>query len=153
MDKIEKKKFDRFYVGCSLVGIGTASMILLLIITALLLSSCRSVKYVPVPEYHTDTLIINKHQLDSIWMHDSIYHHEKGDTVLIEKWHTKYVLKEVHDTLYQAKVDSIPYPVPVPEYIEKQLTWWQQTRLHLANVLLIALLILGCGWFVKRKFF
>ena len=147
--KNEEKRMQEGYMGCGFATAGTICLLLLL----LLLASCRSVKYVPVPEYHTDTVIVSQHHRDSIWMHDSIYHHEKGDTILIEKWHTKYISKEVHDTLYQSRVDSIPYPVPVTEYVEKQLSWWQQTRLHIANVLLIALLILGIGLFVKRKFF
>lgn len=44
--------------------------------------------------------------------------------------------------------DSIVYierkvPVPVPEvrYVEKKLTWWQDLRLHLANIVIMGLLI------------
>lgn len=32
--------------------------------------------------------------------------------------------------------DSIPYPVPVPEYVEKELTWWQKTRMYAGEALL-----------------
>lgn len=45
--------------------------------------------------------------------------------------------------------DSIPYPVPVPEYIPAELTWWQQTRLHLANIVLYALAIFVAVWAVR----
>ena len=51
------------------------------------------------------------------------------------------------DTLH----DSIPYPVEVPVEVPAELTWWQQTRLHLANVVLWLLGILAVVWFVRRR--
>jgi hypothetical protein len=61
----------------------------------------------------------------------------------MERWHTKYVLKELHDTLYQSKTDSIPYPVEVTKEVPAQLTWWQQTRIHIGGVVIwLALIIL-----------
>ena len=112
---------------------------------------CKSVEYVPVIEHHTDTLIQTKVQHDSIYINDSTVITEKGDTVKIEKWHTKYVEREVHDTTYISKTDSIPKPYPVIQELPAQLTWWQQTRLHIANILLWALLIVGIGWIIKNK--
>ena len=100
-------------------------------------SSCTTTKYVPVPEYHTDTLIVTQHQRDSIWMHDSIRVTEKGDTVRIEKWHTKYVQKDVHDTTYISKHDTVPQPYPVTEYVEKPLEWWQKTLMYLGGLLIV----------------
>jgi hypothetical protein len=101
-----------------------------------------------VPVVHNDTTVITKHQRDSIWMHDSVLVSEKGDTVRIEKWHTKYVTKEVHDTTYIAKCDTIREVFT--NEVEKPLTWWQQTRLHLANILLFALLLGVIIWIGKR---
>jgi hypothetical protein len=69
-------------------------------------------------------------------VHDSIHVSEKGDTVRIERWHTQYRDRIVRDTVYQSKHDSIPYPVEVVKEVPAELTWWQQTRLHLANILL-----------------
>ena len=48
-----------------------------------------------------------------IWVHDSIHVTDKGDTVRIEKWHTKYVESIRHDTVYKARTDSVPVPYPV----------------------------------------
>jgi hypothetical protein len=109
------------------------------------------VEYVPVIEHHTDTLIQTKVQHDSIYINDSTVITEKGDTVKIEKWHTKYVEKQVHDTLYIAKNDTVPQPYPVIKEVPAELSWWQQTRLHIANILLLALLIVGIGWIIKKK--
>lgn len=140
---------ERMKAGCmQLLGI-VGGIIMALLICALF-GSCTTTKYVQVPVVHNDTTIITKHQRDSIWMHDSVLVSEKGDTVRIEKWHTKYVKKEVHDTLYQSKTDSVPYPVEVIKEVPAELTWWQQARLHLANILLFALLLGVIIWIGKR---
>ena len=106
------------------------------------LTSCKSVRYVTVEKVRTDTTYITKHQRDSIWLHDSIHVTEKGDTVRIEKWHTKYVEKEVHDTLYQSRTDSIPVPYPVKEYVKKPLSWWQKTLQRIGGAVLMAAVLL-----------
>ena len=84
----------------------------------LLLTGCTTTRYVPVIEHKTDTMIQRVVERDSIHVHDSIRVSEKGDTVTIEKWHTKFVEREVHDTLYQATHDTIPQPYPVTKYVE-----------------------------------
>ncbi|MBR6141490.1 MAG: hypothetical protein IKQ37_06990 [Bacteroidaceae bacterium] len=130
-----------------------AVLILLLILA--FLSGCKSVQYVPVIEHRTDTVLITKHQHDSIFVSDSTHVKEKqrGDTIWleVERWHTKYIEKQIHDTTYIATHDTVPEPYPVPEYIEKQLSWWQQTRLRLANIVLIAALIAAAWWVFKKR--
>ena len=91
--------------------------------------SCRTVKYVPVETVKVDTTYINKLQRDSIYLLDSVYVKEKGDTVLIEKYKYLYRDKLVRDTLYMAKTDSIQVPYPV----EKELTRWQQMKQELGG--------------------
>ena len=137
---------DRQDVGHLIVGfiIGLWALFLMT-----MCSSCTTTKYVTVPEYHTDTLIQTKVQKDSIWLHDSTFIREKGDTVLIERWHTQYKWRELHDTTYVSKTDSIPYP-EVTKEVPAKLTWWQQTRLHLANILLMALALCAVVWIGKN---
>lgn len=137
---------DRMLAGC-MQGITFLIMIVVALLLCLLFSGCTTTKYVPVPEYHTDTLMVTQHQRDSIWMHDSIHVWEGSDTVKIEKWHTKYVLNEIHDTLYQSKTDSIPYPVEVPVKVPAELTWWQQTRIHIGGVV-FWLLLFAAAWYI-----
>lgn len=79
-----------------------------------LLTSC-SPKVIYVPEVHTDSIYITKHQKDSVWLHDSILVTEKGDTIRVEKWHTKYIERQVHDTCFVTKTDSVAVPYPVKE--------------------------------------
>lgn len=119
------------------------------------LTSCTTTeRVVTVEKVKTDTTYITKHQRDSVWLHDSIHVSEKGDTIRIEKWHTKYVEREVHDTLYQASHDTIPQPYPVEKIVPAELSWWQQARIHLANILLYGLMIVGIillgKWHLKK---
>ena len=107
-----------------------------------LLARCRQVEYVTVEKVRIDTNYITKWQRDSVWLHDSIMVTEKGDTVRIERWHTKYVEKQVHDTTYVATHDTIPQPYPVEtvKMVEKELSWWQRLRLWIGNIGLLAIL-------------
>lgn len=118
--------------------------VLLIALMAALLSGCRSTKYITVPEVHTDTLYQARVEKDSIWLHDSVFVNQwqSGDTVYLTsyKWQTKYVERLRLDTIYRARVDSVPVPVPVEVKVPADLTWWQQFRLHLGN---IALMVLG----------
>ena len=111
------------------------------LIAAVLMCSCRSVETVVVTQHHTDTLMVMKHQRDSVWLHDSISVKEKGDTVTIEKWHTKYKVKEVHDTIYQAKHDTIPQPYPVIKEVEKKLSKPQKGLMGIGLLSLMGILI------------
>ena len=120
------------------------------ILLCALLSGCTTTKYVPVPEYHTDTLRQVTVRHDSVMVHDSIHITEKGDTVRIERWHTQYRDRIIRDTIYQSKRDSIPYPVEVTKEVPAKLTWWQQTRLHLANILLWLLALLAVIYVGKK---
>lgn len=109
----------------------------------LLLTGCTTTKYIPIETVRIDTMKVTKYERDSIYIHDSTIVREKGDTMLIEKWHTRWRDRWLHDTLYQSRIDSIPKPYPVEKRVPAELTWWQQTRLHLANILLYALLAFG----------
>lgn len=130
-----------FYIAALVVGM----------LICLLFGSCKSVEYVFVPQTHTDTLIQTKVVHDSIHVKDSTSIERKDSIIKIEHWHTEYVDHTVHDTLYQSKTDTIPKPYPVEKEVPAELTWWQQTRLHIANILMWALLIV-CGWWFVKKF-
>ena len=115
------------------------------------LTSCKGVEYIQVPVVHTDTVYQSKLVHDSIYQHDSITIRERGDSVWVERWHTRYIERERTDTVYKSIRDSIPYPVEKRIEVPAQLSWWQQTRLHMANILLWFLLILAIIKFIKFK--
>jgi hypothetical protein len=132
-----------------------AGIILGLIACALitLFSSCTTTKYVPVIEHHTDTLIQTKVQKDSVFMHDSVEVRIAGDTVTIDRWHTKYISKEVHDTIYQSKTDSIPtpYPVEVIKEVPAELSWWQRLKMKVGGAAIILCLLAFLIWVWRTK--
>jgi len=127
--------------------------IIILAVAVVLLAGCKTKEHVvTVEKVRTDTLLKLCNTRDSIWLHDSIRVSEKGDTIRIERWHTKYVEREVHDTLYQSKHDSVPIPYEVVREVAKPLTWWQRTRLHMGEALL-ALMAAAAGfglWRLKK---
>ena len=124
---------------------------------ALLMCSCKSIEYVPVVEKHTvhDSIYFTQIQRDSIWQHDSIMLKDRGDTVWVEKWHTKYVEKQVHDTTYIAKVDSIPVPYEVKVEVPAELSFVQKLCVYVgAFVIFIGMILLfwKIGLPLIRKF-
>lgn len=140
---------DRLKAGCLQVT-AIVFAVLLALAACALFGSCTTTKYVPVERHVTDTLRITQYQRDSIYMHDSIHVSERGDTVRIERWRTQYRDRWHTDTVYQSRTDSVPVPYPVEKEMPAQLTWWQQTRLHLANILLWLAGIVGVGWMLRK---
>ena len=134
------------YIGCwySLVA-----GIILMVMVALSMCSCTKTEYITAEKVRTDTTYITKQQRDSIWLHDSIHIRERGDTMLIERWHTKYVESIRHDTCYQSRVDSVPVPYPVMKLVEKELSKTQKGLMGLGLLSLIALVLI-VGWKVKK---
>ena len=110
---------------------------------ALLMCSCKTIEYVPIVEHetHHDSIYFTQVQRDSIWQHDSILIKQNGDTVRIEKWHTKYIEKQVHDTTYVAKVDSVPVPYEVIKYVEKKLSKPQSVLMTIGMLAILAVII------------
>ena len=140
--------------GCLGAFIYAVSFIIILLFCALL-SGCTTTKYITVPLSHTDTLIITKQQRDSIYLKDSTHVSEQqhGDTIILKitKFLTKYHDREVHDTLYQSRTDTVPMPYPVPEYVEKQLSWWQKTRLRMGEILMGLIGLIAIIGLIKLK--
>lgn len=126
-----------FFTGMILIGLG----------------SCKSVQYVPVETIKHDSIYITNHQKDSVYIHDSIFQKEKGDTLILEKWHTKYVEKQVHDTTFVERWDSVYVPYP----IERELTKSEQRYISIGKVslgLYIGLVVAFIAWlvyYIKRK--
>ena len=109
-------------------------------------TGCTTTQYVPVIEHKTDTLIVTKHQHDSIHVHDSIMVSEKGDTVRIEKWHTKYIEKQVHDTTYVSKTDTVPQPYPVIKEVERKRTTMDWVLMITGLIAILSIII----WLVNK---
>ena len=143
----DEERGEHAYKGCfwSMV----LALATFLIVSVGLLTSCTTTKVVEVEKVRTDTTYITKWQRDSVWLHDSIKVTEKGDTVRIEKWHTKYIEKQVHDTTYVATHDTIPQPYEVVKEVPAELSWWQRVRLWLGNAVLLVVIGFVGYWIFK----
>ena len=136
------------YIGCwwSLwIAIG--------ILIAALLTSCKSVEYIQVPVVHTDTVYQSKLVHDSIYQHDSITIRERGDSVWVECWHTRYIERERTDTIYKSIRDSIPYPVEKRVEVPRAFSWSEKMLIELgwAMLALIAVAIMYLISKIKKK--
>ena len=86
---------------------------------------------------------------DSVFISDSVYIREKGDTITIT--HVRYAYRDryVRDTAYVAVVDSVAVPYPVPA----QLTRWQKFKQDLGGFAFgaLALAIALAAFLLFRK--
>lgn len=121
----------------------------IMIVAVALLSGCKSIQYVPVETVKTDTLYQKVVQRDSIHVHDSVTIRLKGDTVIFEKYHTKYIDRLLRDTVYRSRVDSIAVPYPV----ERKLSKWEQVCIDYGKIMLgatLILLVVAVWWLVRK---
>ena len=118
-----------------------------------LIAGCKSHERVVVVEtVRADTLRLSHNIRDSVWLHDSIYIRDKGDTMWIERWHTRWRDRTVHDTTYISKTDSVPVPYPVEVKVPKPLAWWQSVLIRIGAVT-VAILLLWLGWKAAKLYF
>ncbi len=101
-------------------------IVFLLFLTGLAATSCTKHVYVPVETTKSDTVYLNRVQLDSIYMRDSVFIEKSGDTIREFQYKYIYRFKDRIDTLYISNTDSIqvPYPVEVVKYKTPQWCWW-----------------------------
>ena len=72
------------------------------------LSSCGASKtIVKEGEVRTEWRDRYTERRDSVYLHDSVYIHSKGDTVYLERWHTRIRDRTLRDTVYLHKTDSV----------------------------------------------
>lgn len=114
-----------------------------------LLGSCTTTKVVTVEKIRNDTTYITRHLRDSIYLHDSTSVEKKDSIIKIEHWHTKYVDRAVHDTLYKSKTDSVPVPYPVEKLVEKPRSNIEKGFMAFGGLSLMALIVL-LAWKVKK---
>ena len=102
---------------------------IILLTLAICITSCRSIRYVPVETVRTEYKTRDSIRFDSIYEHDSIFLFLKGDTVYKEKYRYKYRYLTINKTDTVMMTDSVQVPYPV----EKQLSRWQQMTIELGG--------------------
>ena len=120
----------------------------MLILLAMAVTSCRSVRYVPVETVKHDSVYVGKVVRDSVFVKDSVLV-VKGDTVTEYRWKYVFKYKNRTDTLYVSRTDTLRVPYPV----EAKLTKWQQFKMEAggyAIALAVILVIAVAGYFVMK---
>ena len=161
---------ERLAAGC-LQALSFVGVLFIGLLICLLFCGCTTTQYVPVIETHEQ----HHWHTDSVKEKDSTYHEK---TTIIQQldsaamaqygiqlkaaeraWLVKTA--ELERQLQQLERltasrdtvrDSVPVPCPVEvtKEVPAKLTWWQQTRLHLANILLWLLLLVGIIYVCKK---
>ena len=111
----------------------------------LCLCGCRT-EYVPVESVRYDSVMIEKLMRDSVFVRDSVYLKEKGDTIYKYKDRFVYVYKNRVDTFFAEKIREIEVPVPV----ERKLTWWEVVKMEWLDRIFAALIIVALYWNLKE---
>lgn len=111
----------------------------------LLLCGCRT-EYVPIESVRYDSVMIEKLMRDSVFVRDSVYLKEKGDTIYKYKDRFVYVYKNRVDTFFAEKIREIEVPVPV----ERKLTWWEVVKMEWLDRIFAALVIVALYWTIKE---
>ena len=102
--------------------------ILFLLFMTLLLDSCKvkdKIVEVSIPQIKTEIKYIDKVKYDSIYLKDSVYIIQKGDTIYSTQVKYRYVYKNRIDTII--KVDTIPNIVTITNTeVQNKLYNWQK---------------------------
>ena len=118
---------------------------LILLLIMYFFCECRT-EYVPIESVRYDSLMIEKLMRDSVFVRDSVYLKEKGDTIYKYKDRFVYVYKNRVDTFFAEKIREIEVPVPV----ERKLTWWERVKLNYAEWVIAVLVAIALVYALRQ---
>lgn len=127
--------------------------ILFLLFMTLLLGSCKvkeKIVEVPIPQIKTEIKYIDKVKYDSIYLKDSVYIIQKGDTVYNNKVAYRYKYKYLKDTITINKADTITRLQKITEIkVKKQLNVVQKVLMYTGLFSLLMFIIIIYKHFKK----
>ena len=112
-----------------------------IMLAILMISACKTTtKIVEVPVEVVKKEYIHDTKIDSVYIRDSVDRWQKGDTLYITKWHTKFKYINKVDTII--KTDSIPKILSVVKEVEvNHIYWWQKVLMWVGGILSICIII------------
>jgi hypothetical protein len=116
-----------------------------ILFSVLFLCGCRTV-YVPLEVVRYDSIVFVSMDRDSVFVRDSVFLREKGDTVFKYKDRFVYVYRDRVDTFYMEKMREVEVPVPV----ERKLTWWERVKLEYAEWLIGVLVAIALVYAIRK---
>lgn len=127
--------------------------ILFLLFMTLLLGSCKvkeKVVEVPIPQIKTEIKYIDKVKYDSIYLKDSVYIIQKGDTIYNNKVAYRYKYKYLKDTIIVNEIDTIIKLQKVTEIkVKNQLNVVQKILMYIGLFSLLMFIIIIYKHFKK----
>lgn len=114
-----------------------------------LLCGCTRTVYEPMETVRTDSVYRYVAVSDTIIWRDSTVIDRAGDTIRELRWRDRYKVRELRDTCYIERADTIRVPYP----IEKELSRWEQTKQDYggdAMVTLAVIVIAAVVWLIKK---
>ena len=127
--------------------------ILFLLFMTLLLGSCKvkeKIVEVPIPQIKTEIKYIDKVKYDSIYLKDSVYIIQKGDTIYNNKVAYRYKYKYFKDTIIVNKTDTITKLQKVTEIkVKNQLNVVQKVLIYIGLFSILLFLIILYKHFKK----
>ena len=88
-----------------------------------------------------DTIYLNKVVYDSIYIDNWHHTYLKADTVVVEKTKYEYRYKLLRDTVYKARIDSVPVIREVEVVREVRRVPWYARALSMLGALFLILMI------------
>lgn len=126
--------------------------LILVILLILVSTACKTTtKIVEVPVEVIKKEYIHDTKIDSVYIRDSIDRWQKGDTLFIIKYSTKYKYLNRVDTIL--KVDTIPKIISttIEKKVEVNHIYWYQKILMWLGGIAVILLIVVITYKVKKK--
>lgn len=127
--------------------------ILFLLFMTLLLGSCKvkeKIVEVPIPQIKTEIKYIDKVKYDSIYLKDSVYIIQKGDTIYNNKVAYRYKYKYLKDTIIVNETDTIIKLKKVTEIkVKNQLNVVQKILMYIGLFSLLMFIIIIYKHFKK----
>ena len=127
--------------------------ILFLLFMTLLLGSCKvkeKIVEVPIPQIKTEIKYIDKVKYDSIYLKDSVYIIQKGDTIYNNKVAYRYKYKYLKDTIIVNETDTIIKLQKVTEIkVKNQLNVVQKILMNIGLFSLLMFIIIIYKHFKK----
>lgn len=113
-------------------------ILIFFIFTMFVLSSCKTIKYVPVDK--VKKVYVDKLVRDSIYIQDSVFIKQKKDTIFMYKTKTIFKFKHIKDTINQRDTITKIQKVPVVK-VTNELNSWQRTQLKVGWISFLVILI------------
>lgn len=122
--------------------------LILILVLGIIISCCKSTKYIEVPVDRVKIEYRNSVSIDTIYRNDSTIIRENGDTVFLEKYKYIYKVKELKDTVNITDTITVVNTVEITKEVNK-LYNWQIVLMTLGAFAIVILLYDIIKWIKK----